>query len=128
VVIRHISDIAGAFGVPDEYVDEATRYLRCEGMSEDEICDAVTKNYLFLGNVATQTFSYEMLEVCRRYAERLPRMSDPNKPSGNPVRDRLLEVGKYNPSSPFYIGDVIEVKKERRERRKKPRFRTWGDI
>lgn len=126
--IKRIADVAVAFGVSEERVDEAIKYLRCEGMSDDEICTTVNDNYFFLDKVTEQSFFNALLDVCRKYAGHLPRMANRNKPSGNPIRDRLLEVGKYDPSSPFYVGDIIEAKKERRERRKKPKFRTWGDI
>jgi bacterioferritin-associated ferredoxin len=126
--IKRIADVAVAFGVSEERVDEAIRYLRCEGISDDEICTAVNENFWFLDKVAKQSFFNALLDVCRRYARHLPRMANRNKPSGNPVRDRLLEVGKYDPSSPYYVGNIIEAHKERRERRKKLRFRAWGDI
>ena len=127
-MIKRISDIAKAFGTEEAQVDEAIRYLQCEGMSEHEICEAINEKYSFLDKVAEQSVFNALLDVCRRYAMNLPRMKRRNKPSGNPIRDRLLEVGKFDPSSPYYVGDSIEVHKERRERRKKPRFRTWGDI
>lgn len=106
--IKRISDIAVAFDVEEAQVDEAVRCLHCESMTDSEICKAVNKNQRGLGFVPKKAFVTTMLSICRRYLRKQPRMNNPYRESGHPVRDRLLEVGKYNPNSMNYVGDVIK--------------------
>jgi hypothetical protein len=124
--IRHFKDIPLVLGATPEEVKTAIARLRDEKYPRAFIIKALDEHVFSIRHMKG-TFSVVGLMINTvRKAQRLERKKlEWSKPSGNPVRDRLLEVGKYNPFSPDYIGDVIERREYPKHR---PRFRTWGDI
>jgi hypothetical protein len=106
--VKSISDIAKAFSVDGRLVDNAVRFAKCEGLTEEEICMAVNKNAKSL-RLCPNDFTNSMIYVCRVFSKSLERFKDENMVSGNSIRDRLLEVGDYNPNSPWYIDKTLKA-------------------
>ena len=106
--LKSVHDIAKAFKVDSRAVDTAVRYAKCEGLSLEEICTAVSENVIPLSACAKKDFKDTMIAVCRDFSKGLERFKDENHVSGNSVRDRLLEVGYYSPYSPRYIDKTLK--------------------
>lgn len=107
--LKSVHDIAKAFKVDSLTVDTAVRYAKCEGLTEEEICKAVSEKVIPLSACAKEKFKETMIAVCRDFSKSLGRFKDENRVSGNSVRDRLLEVGDFNPYSPRYIDKTLKV-------------------
>jgi hypothetical protein len=119
------ADMKRIFKATDTQIEDALKILEGENVNEKMVVAAANRDYFTLRNATYDLFVGMLVNAVHRYQRFLATKDDWTKPNGNPVRDRLLEVGKYNPFSPDYVGDVIE----RREYPKhSPRFRTWGDI
>lgn len=108
VKINTLDDMAKYFGVKREQVERGAKYARCEGLSDEEICMAASVNYLSLSAVPKNYFWNSLVSACRAYSQMLPRFKNQNKVSGNSVRDRLLEVGVYNPNHPDYVDKTLK--------------------
>lgn len=124
--IKRFKDIPEVLSITPEEAIRALKILRGESFKRSFIIKALDEHVATIRRFAKKsTVAGQMITTVRK-AQRLERMKiEWSKPSGNPVRDRLLEVGKYNPFSPDYVGDVLEKCEYPQHR---PRFRTWGDI
>jgi hypothetical protein len=124
--IKHFKDIPEALGTTPGEAKRAIKLLRDEKYPKAFIIKALDEHiFIIRRQKEKMPITGLMIETVRK-AQRLERKKiEWSKPNGNPVRDRLLEVGKYNPFSPDYVGDVIERREYPKHR---PRFRTWGDI
>jgi len=106
--ISNVDDIVRVFEVNEDDVSETVKTLKCEGMNEKDVCIAANRNYISLSHAPTSQFKESLLQVARLYMRSLLRKEDEDKPSGNPVRDRLLEVGVYNPYHPDYVDKTLK--------------------
>ena len=107
--IERVKEIPKATGISKKDVITALNVLRKEKYKRKLICEAVNNNINYL-----QHFKKKMpvvgllIETVRRY-ERMKRNAYGwDKPNGNPVRDRLLEVGDYDPWSPNYVDKTLK--------------------
>lgn len=124
--IKRFKDIPEVLPATQEEAIRALKILRSENFKRSFIIKALDEHVATIRRFAKKSTIAGQMVAAVRSAERLERKKiEWSKPSGNPVRDRLLEVGKYNPFSPDYVGDVIERREYPHSR---PRFRTWGDI
>lgn len=106
--VSNVDDIARVFKVDEDDVAEAVKILKCEGIAEKYICVAANRNYNSLFHAPIKQFKESLLYVSRLYMRSLMKNYDDDKPSGNPVRDRILEVGVYNPYHPDYVDKTLK--------------------
>jgi hypothetical protein len=124
--IKRLKEIPEVLSATPEETIRALKILRGESFKRSFIIKALDEHVATIRQFRKKSTVTGQIIAAVRSAERLERKKiEWSKPSGNPVRDRLLEVGKYNPFSPDYVGDVIERREYPKHR---PRFRTWGDI
>lgn len=108
VKFETLDELASYFGVSREQVERGARYARCEGLSDEEICKAASVNSLSLSSVSKNYFWNSLISACRAYSQILPRFKNHDRVSGHSVRDRLLEVGVYNPNHPDYVDKTLK--------------------
>lgn len=130
-MINHEEDISRLKEIPDAInfkpkdVVSALKVLHKERYSRKLIIEAVNHNLMFLPHFKNKKDKKTrkpmfppvglLIETVRRY-ERLKRNAYGwDKPSGNPVRDRLLEVGDYSPDSPNYVDKTLKAKNRGRK-------------
>jgi hypothetical protein len=119
------ADMKRIFRVTDTQIEDALKILEGENINEKMVVAAANRDYFTLRNAKYDLFVGMLVNAVHRYQRFLAIKDDWTKPNGNPVRDRLLEVGKYNPYSPDYVGDVIKDHPKREFRR---RCLSWEDI
>ena len=109
--ITSIKEIPEVLEVSKEKTVRALNILRKEKYTKKVIINALNRNILFIRHMKKKQPVIGLLVETVRRQVRLDRNAyGDDKPSGNPVRDRLLEVGRYNPFSPDYVGDIIKNK------------------
>jgi hypothetical protein len=124
--IERLKEIPEVLHATPEETIRALKILRSENFKRSFIIKALDEHVATILHMKKKLSVIGLMIETVRRAQRLERKKiEWSKPNGNPVRDRLLEVGKYNPFSPDYVGDVIERREYPKHR---PRFRTWGDI
>jgi hypothetical protein len=124
--IKRLKEIPEVLGATPEETIRALKILRGENFKRSFIIKALDEHVATIRQFRKKSTITGQMVAAVRSAERLERKKvEWNKPSGNPVRDRLLEVGKYNPFSPDYVGDVIKDHPKREFRR---RCLSWEDI
>ena len=107
--ITSVKDIPDVLGISKGNAIAALNILRKEKYSRDIICDALNHNILFIRHMKKKMPVVGLIiETVRRQVRMKRNALDWEKPSGNPVRDRILEVGKYNPFDSNYVGDIIK--------------------
>lgn len=115
--ISRLKEIPDAINFKQSDVVSALRALHTERYSRKLIIEAINHNLHFLPHFKNKKHAMTkkavyppiglLIETVRRY-ERMKRNAYGwDKPNGNPVRDRLLEVGDYDPSSPNYVDKTL---------------------
>lgn len=123
--ISRLKEIPDVINFQQGDVVSALKVLRAERYSRKLIIEAVNRNLNFLSHfknkkdAKTKKAIYPpvglLIETVRRY-ERLKRNAYGwDKPNGNPVRDRLLEVGDYDPNSPKYVDKTLKRRNKGRK-------------
>jgi hypothetical protein len=109
--ITSIKEIPEVLEISKGKTAKALNILRKEKYTKKVIINALNRNILFVRHMKNRQPIIGLLVETVRRQVRLDRNEyGYDKPNGNPVRDRLLEVGKYNPFSPDYVGDIIKNK------------------
>lgn len=107
--VKRIDEIPFVLDVSEQTVGIALKTLREENYTDSVILDAINRNLSFIRHMkGKQPIVGLLIETVRRQVRMDRDDYGWDKPSGNPVRDRLLEVGKYDPFSPDYVGDIIK--------------------
>ena len=115
--ITRLKEIPDAINFDTKDVVATLRTLHKERYSRTMVIEAVNHNLYYLPHFAKKKDRKGkkmfppvglLIETVRRY-ERMKRNAYGwDKPSGNPVRDRLLEVGDYDPDSPNYVDKTLK--------------------
>lgn len=107
--ISSVKEIPEILGVSPKDTITALGILRKERYTRKDICNAINHNILFIRHMKKKQPIVGLLVETVRRQVRLERNDYGwDNPSDNPVRDRILEVGKYNPFSSEYVGDIIK--------------------
>jgi hypothetical protein len=107
--ITSVKEIPDALGISKKDSITALKVLKKEKYSRQTICDAVNRNTLFIKHMKKKQPAVGLLiETVRRQVRMDRNAYGWDKPNGNPVRDRLLEVGIYNPYHPDYVDKTLK--------------------
>lgn len=107
--IVSVKEIPDVLGISKKNTISALNVLRKEKYSRKTICDALNKNILFIRHMKKkQPIVGLLIETVRRQVRMERNVYGWDKPSGNPVRDRLLEVGVYNHYHPDYVDKTLK--------------------
>jgi hypothetical protein len=123
--ISRLKEIPDAINFKQSDVVLALMVLHKERYSRKLIIEAINHNLYFLPHfknkkhARTKKAIYPpiglLIETVRKY-ERLKRNAYGwDKPNGNPVRDRLLEVGDYDPNSRNYVDKTLKNRNKGRK-------------